>query len=276
MTIDHCTVRQSEVGGMRPLIIAAVNSQNVRAFVAHKGLPDPLAILWRAWTELETSLMRVLTLTANWSAEAVHAHDRNEELEAYKSFVYRCAEFAEAVEMQTRRLTGGYKLPRSIDRLLSEQCNAMKHDNMRLTWVSACDREHRVNGFQFRHHVGKVDTVAERFHSKRPSYSFNMELRRHWAGLYLLGDHAGRAVIAVHGPSAPIYEQLSEIYMQMLEQPSFVFEKEANVPFAMLREYGDTLEVALDGSPKTPIQAMRTTVVTPDDGFSPAVDIPDT
>jgi len=152
----------------------------------------------------------------------------------------------------------------------------MKHSNIHLRWVSACDDKHRVNGFQFRYHFGTPAENVERFHSKRPSYSFNMELRRHWAGLYLLGDHAGRAVIATLGAPNPIYEPVSEAYMRMLELPAFVFWSESDVPLALVREYGNTMEVSLDGATKVPVRALRTTSITLGDSLSAGAEIPDT
>lgn len=106
----------------------------------------------------------------------------------------------------------------------------------------------RAHGYQVRHLVGRGEVAMERFHKKRPSYSFNLEIRRLVTHLYLLGEHAGRAVIAATGPGNP---RGSADTVTMLEHiialPPMIFPGERKFPLPHLALTGVGLEVATRG-----------------------------
>ncbi|WP_173089171.1 hypothetical protein [Devosia sp. 1635] len=246
--MDHCNVLRSESGALEPLIISALASDRVGKIVDDGDLTHPLPVVSRSWSAVVAAFSDVLLALhgPDPHAKAIENHDAI--LRAHQDLLYRIAEFVEAVEKQTRVVVGKYVAPRNLDRALSEQCNAIKHEGARVGWVSARDAIMRVPGYQLRHLHGRSEIPMERFHKKRPSFSFNMELRRLVVNLYLLGDHAGRAVIDAAGPGA---SRKSDDTIAMLEHvivlPPVIFPGERQLPAPHLALTGLALEVASRG-----------------------------
>ena len=96
----------------------------------------------------------------------------------------------------------------------------------------------------------------DRFNKKRPSFSFNLELRRLMVHLYLLGDHAGRAVVDAHGPGKPRGTDDSIKVIGRIDELSpvlFPGERKLGLPILSINAVGLTAAtkggryVALDG-----------------------------
>lgn len=267
--MDRCTVTLAETGDLQPLIIGALRSTGVSAAVAGSTNPHPLPVIIRAWSAVEAALEKTLDALDETVKQQDESKGASAALDAYREFLYRAAEFVEAVEKQTRAVAGSYKVPKNLDRILSEQCNAMKHNHMRLGWVSARSGFFRVTGYQMRHHVGDGETSADRFHKKRPSFSFNLEIRRVFAACYLLGEHAGRAIIAVHGAAVPGTGTRSDVLDRVLHLGSLIFPGESKEALPSVVQKGVDIEFTLLGGGMMPLvgQAQITALHTAD-GFT--------
>jgi hypothetical protein len=162
---------------------------------------------------------------------SARAHDV---LDAHRNFLYRSAEFVEAVEKQMRELFDdkrAYRAPGWADRLLSEECNALKHEGMRLCWVGASGPIFSVAGYQVRQHVGEEEREAERFHRKVPAYSFALRIRRMMMALYLIGEESGRKVVGQFGAAVvPDKPEVSKALIHTTKIGAVVFPGERNIP----------------------------------------------
>jgi hypothetical protein len=237
--------------------------------VTANGITHPAPVIGRSWSAVENALERSIDLIGAVTTVSGKSSGTSEALDAYGAFLYRAAEFVEAVEKQARAVLPSYKVPKALDRMLSIQCNAIKHNNTHLTWVSADNGFLRVNGYQLRHIEGKSEVPVDRFHSKRPSYSFNLERRSLYAAMYLLGEHAGRAIIEVHGAAVPAGTKRSAALDRVLALGPVIYPGEEREDFPAIKLSGASLGISLYGGARMPLSGnVRITAVHSGDGFT--------
>lgn len=236
--MDRCTVTLAETGDLSPLILGALRSQGVAAEAARLGITNPFPVVSRAWGEVEHALQAFFDAEAKVVNVPGKTEGIDPTMKAYREFLYRSAEYVEVIEKQLQALYDdkkAFKATRWQDRQLSEECNALKHEGMRLAWVSATGQIMRVTGYQVRHLVGDADVECERFHKKALSFSFGLRVRKMLAAAYLLGEEAGRKVIADFGAAVPVANpKISEAMVKATKIGAFVFPSERNVPAPIL------------------------------------------
>lgn len=254
--LERCTVSAIETGDLTPLILSALKSDAVREAAAENQIAHPYPAVYRAWKDVDDALTR--TLDALENVRMVKDADGSEKalLACFRDFQYRTAEFAEAVKRQNDELMGkgAYNAPKFINDELKQQCNWQKHNGVRLGWVGAVSSFFSVHGYQLRHITANGDTELDHAHRKRPSFSFNLEIRRIVAHLYLLGEHAGRKVIEQYGPPPPRNgDEPWPALSRVMRLNPIVFPGERRMRAPKLEIVDGDLKVDLQGGPSIPL-----------------------
>jgi hypothetical protein len=235
------------------------------------GIQHPYPVLSIKWREVAKEFGLALD-----ALEDVRAHgNRGAEtlLKAWTSVLYRGAEYVEALERHvTRPLKAGFKMPRTLDRALSEQCNVLKHDAGRVGFFEAKAVYTKVVGYQIQHLRGDSLGPVEALHKRRSAYSFNLEMRRQLANLLVAGDLAAEAIrVAFNEPALPAHKGRFGLGERVLALPLFVFPSESKEAIPLLRKTDDgAILVKNSGGTAIPLLgvSLQLTATFTADGFT--------
>lgn len=257
-------------------LLQILKSQSVAEAVTASGVQHPYPTVAHKWYQVKREFLSTLDALrdaktgSNASAESL--------LGRWTSVLYRGAEFVETLEKHvTRPLDIKFKLSRALDRQLSEQCNALKHDAARIGRVEAKAPHAHVVGYQIQHVRGGSLGPVERLHKKRTAFSFNLEMRKHLAALLCASDEAAEAVrLKFNEPATSYGEGNFPLGERVLALPLYVFPSEARGDIPLLRRDKATILVRTSGGTVIPLvgTSIQLTASFTADGFTRSFDLP--
>jgi hypothetical protein len=192
-------------GGFRPRCFAALTSYSGPLFNERHNLPHPRGILGHSWGEVILAFERCLNaLDRKRNSMVRPSFDQdliNEATASYREVLYRSMEFFEnltdniAMSMSPNprkpiKLAG----PKRLREIVALPCNKLKHNHNRIQYVEAIGGGYTVPGFAIYHVVRGALQPNPEIHKERRAMSFNVELRRIFAAIYLYADEIAEII----------------------------------------------------------------------------------
>ncbi|WFU82987.1 hypothetical protein QA645_09695 [Bradyrhizobium sp. CIAT3101] len=197
------TLTATDGNGFRPPCFAHVK-KNKEAFHLRDDLPHPIAMFNHSWSEVVSafeSCFRYLETVRNLPIPHTEDRARIALLEAMRDLYYRTTEFIENLDdCISKALTPDPKRPirvagaSALRKRVSIPCNKLKHNHNRIHYVQAIVGGVAIPGFSIYQVKGSSLEPNPEIHKKRRAFSFNVELRRIFATIYLYAFEVGENI----------------------------------------------------------------------------------
>jgi hypothetical protein len=181
------------------VLISEIWYYNGPFFNEREDLPHPLGILGHSWGEVIHAFERCLdALDRKRNSTVPLSADQdltNEIIAGYREVLYRTMEFFENLTdnialsiSPDRRKPIKLAGPKRLREIVALPCNKLKHNHNRIHYVEANAGGYTVPGFAIYHVVRGTLQPNPEIHKDRRAMSFNVELRRILAAIYLYAD----------------------------------------------------------------------------------------
>lgn len=237
-----------------PLFISALHSQAIQDTVKNSGSIHPYPASIKIWNDVVQAFHEVIDFTEVYFSLQEKSKE-NTLSRIIRDLLYRIAEYAEILGKKRDFLIDVdkdfkcQKLPRTLDRRLSIQCNHMKHNDSFVGIISGTSRLYNIIGYQIQHTSPVGVEGVDIFHSNRKCYSLNVELRKILFDLYEAGEILGKDVVERFGD--PIFLPGGEETVRLIERvcalPIIAFPSEGPSDMPNLSFDGDTFSLSAKG-----------------------------
>ena len=233
---------------LRPRCFAALAGYGGPLFNERENLPHPLGILGHSWREVVLAFEACLDALERKRGTPTQATVEHEDLinkvtSSYRELLYRAMEFfenltdnvAKSISPDPRKLIklAGSKRLREIVAL---PCNKLKHNHNRIHYVEAIGAGYNVPGFAIYHVAGNALHINPQIHKERRAMSFNVEIQRILAAIYLYADEVAKSISQSHNErtaEVTVPDAISvAVIRRIVELPIFAmpFETDRQMP----------------------------------------------
>jgi hypothetical protein len=248
--------------GFLPPIIPYLNNFSGQLWHVENGYPHPAPGLNAGWRRVVVSLEDFLDVyDAVRRGEGIEANDASKFedrlLSRYQDFIYRSVEFIETAADKTKfallppdNMKQKWGSPRiaGLRRHADIICNKLKHNQHQLVIVALTHPQSIVHGYMVTQISPEGSAVPNKdIHKDREVLSFNVEIRKIVANLYLIAQEVENSAISITGvkgsPTAAQDAATEAVLRRVSELSSFVFPGETHKHMPILSFDGDLLEV---------------------------------
>ena len=253
----------------------------------YHDLAHPLAFVSTSLNDLIDKIEAFLNTLDLYKTLSFHDKIRpdteQELLGNYKAVIYSFAEYAESLEKNVVKsicpkialqdsATKNYisdfkkKISPKYDRAIVI-CNKLKHNHNRMNFVLLRYSIGSAAGFSVMHNNRGTWKPNIEIHKKCQYYSFNIDIRRIMAEVYLLGYECGIFINNIAQTQGGLSEtllhnfQLPDRYIPILSKistlPTLPFPPESLIPIPLFRYNQECLKVSYDGGNLIPVGSLQ-------------------
>jgi hypothetical protein len=262
--MQNIRLTDKDGNGFRPPCYADLAAFQGPLYNAEHDLPRPIGIFNHAWSSVIESFHKTLTALENVKKDTQDRQPLIDALiSAYQGLIYQSTEFFDDVSHNIAKCFSPAKKPvdisgpKKLREIAAVLCNKLKHNHNRLHYVEAQSQLFAVQGFAFyRIHNGVLEPNPE-VHRGRGAMSFNVELRKLLAGIYLYSYECGKKIAALPGDRSKISTAPDPNSIALLDRvtnlPCFAMPFESKRHMPVLSFDGHQLSVSLSDGQIFPV-----------------------
>jgi hypothetical protein len=255
------TLIESDGNGFRPSCFGPLANYQGPLLHEQYDLPHPLGTFNHSWSEVLNALEKTLgALDAVGRSNS--RPEKNEAIEillsSQRELLYRATEFIENIEGNVARSlstdpkrAANISGPTSLRKIVAVPCNKLKHNHNRIGYVEANASVFNVVGYAIYHIRGGTMQPNAEINKDRRAVSFNVELRRIIASLYLYAEEAGRKILRLNSGLVPVKfcssdERTIAVIKKVLGLPIFAMPSETRKHMPSISFDGQKLAISLE------------------------------